>query len=41
MTKQQAIGSLKKILGNWNVWLHHQETLCQAIEVLLEDVKDG
>ena len=40
MTKQQAVEYLRNILTNWTTWRHHHETLCQAIETLLEDVKD-
>jgi hypothetical protein len=40
MTKQQAVEYLKKILENWNVWRHHHETLCQAIETLLGEVEE-
>ena len=40
MTKQQAVEYLRNILTNWSTWRHHHETLCQAIETLLEDVKD-
>ena len=40
MTKQQAVEYLRKILENWTTWRHHHEMLCQAIEVLLEGVKD-
>lgn len=39
MTKQQAIDYLEKILENWITWRDHHETLCQAIEILLEEVK--
>ncbi len=40
MDKQQAIDYLEKVLDNWNTWRDHHETLCQAIEVLLEAVRD-
>ena len=40
MTKQQAVEYLKNILSNWNIWRHHHETLCQAIETVLEEVED-
>ena len=41
MTKNQAIEYLGKVLENWNTWRVHHEPLCQAIEVLLEEVKDA
>ena len=37
---QKAIDYLEYILENWNTWRNHHETLCQAIETLLEVVKD-
>ena len=40
MTKQQAIEYLEQVLENWNNWRVHHEPLCQAIEVLLEVIKD-
>ena len=40
MTKQEAIEYLEKVLTEWNIWREHHETLCQAIEVLLEEVKE-
>lgn len=40
MDKQQAIEYLEKVLDNWPTWREHHEQLCQAIEVLLEEVKD-
>lgn len=40
MTKQEAIEYLEYVLENWTTWRTHHETLCQAIEVLLEVVKD-
>ena len=39
MTKQEAIEYLEYILDNWNTWREHHEPLCQAVEVLLEEVK--
>ena len=40
MTKQQSVEYLKKVLENWGTWRVHHEQLCQAIEVLLEAVKN-
>ena len=40
MTKSEAIEYLEYVLENWNAWATHHETLCQAIETLLEVVKD-
>lgn len=40
MTKQEAIDYLEHVLEDWNDWRKHHETLCNAIEILLEDVKD-
>ena len=40
MDKQQAIDYLEHILEDWGTWRDHHERLCQAIEVLLEEVKD-
>ena len=40
MTKQEAIEYLEYVLDTWNVWRDHHETLCQAIEILLEEVKE-
>lgn len=40
MTKQQAVEYLKKVIENWNTWRVHHEQLCQAIETVLEEVKD-
>lgn len=39
MTKQEAIEYLEYILENWTTWRDRHERLCQAIEVLLEEVK--
>jgi hypothetical protein len=36
----EAIEYLEYILENWTTWREHHETLCQAIEILLEEVKD-
>lgn len=36
---QAAIDYLEYVLENWTNWRVHHETLCQAIEVLLEVVK--
>ena len=40
MTKQQAIEYLEKVVENWNTWRRHHEPLCNAIEILLEEVKN-
>ena len=40
MTKQKAIEYLEKVIQNWNTWRVHHEPLCQAIETLLEVVKN-
>ena len=40
MTKQKAIEYLEKVIQNWNTWRVHHEPLCQAIETLLEEVKN-
>ena len=40
MTKQEAIKYLEHVLEEWGTWRVHHEPLCQAIEVLLEEVKD-
>lgn len=40
MTKQEAIEYLEKVLENWITWRTHHERLCQAIEILLEEVKE-
>ena len=40
MEKQEAIEYLEHILEDWGTWRTHHETLCQAIETLLEVVKD-
>ena len=40
MTKQQAIEYLEQVLENWNNWRVHHEPLCQAIEILLEEIKE-
>lgn len=40
MDKQQAIDYLEYVLENWITWREHHETLCQAIEVLLEEITD-
>ena len=36
----KATDYLKYILENWHTWRSHHEPLCQAIETLLEVVKD-
>ena len=36
---QSAISYLEYVLENWNTWREHHETLCNAIEVLLEVIK--
>jgi hypothetical protein len=40
MTKHEAIEYLEHILEDWTTWREHHEMLCQAIETLLEEVKD-
>jgi len=40
MTKQEATEYLENVLENWGTWRGHHEQLCQAIETLLEVVKD-
>lgn len=40
MNKQEAIEYLEKVLENWITWREHHETLCQAIEILLGEVKN-
>ena len=37
---QSAISYLEHVLEDWGTWRTHHETLCQAIETLLEVVKD-
>lgn len=39
MDKQEAIEYLEHILEDWITWRDHHERLCQAIEILLEEVK--
>ncbi len=39
MTKEQSIEYLEKVLENWGTWRTHHEQLCQAIEILLEEIK--
>ena len=38
---QKAVNYLEYILENWTTWRTHHEQLCQAIETLLEVVKNG
>jgi hypothetical protein len=38
---QKAIEYLEHILEDWGTWRTHHETLCKAIETLLEVIKDG
>ena len=40
MTKQEAIDYLEQVLSNWNNWHNHHKNLIEAIEVLLEAIKD-
>ena len=40
MTKSEAIEYLEKILENWTNWHCHHKKLIDAIEILLEEVKD-
>lgn len=40
MTKSEAIEYLEHVLEDWTTWREHHEMLCQAIETLLEEVKD-
>lgn len=40
MTKQKAKEYLENVLENWTTWRVHHEQLCQAIEALLEEMKD-
>ena len=41
MTKQDAIDYLEQVLENWNSWQEHHHKLVSALEVLLEELKDG
>ena len=36
----KSVAYLEKVLENWGTWREHHEVLCQAIETLLEVVKD-
>jgi hypothetical protein len=40
MTKQEAIEYLEHILETWSAWENHHKKLCDAIGIVLEDVKD-
>lgn len=40
MTKQQAIDYLEYVLENWNEFCKWHQPLVNAIEILLEEVKD-
>ena len=40
MTKSEAKEYLKQVLENWNNWHSHHKKLIDAIEVLLEEIKD-
>ncbi len=40
MTKSEAIEYLENILENWTNWHCHHKKLIDAIEILLEEVKD-
>lgn len=40
MDKHEAIEYLEYILENWNTWATHHEKLCQAIEILLEEIEN-
>ena len=40
MTKQEAIEYLEKVLDNWAAWQDHHHKLVDAIEILLEVVKN-
>lgn len=40
MTKHEAIEYLEYVLENWNNWENHHKKLCEAIEILLGEVKD-
>ena len=37
---QEATEYLEMVLENWVTWRTHHEQLCQAIEILLEEVKE-
>lgn len=37
---QKAVDYFEHILDDWGTWRTHHETLCKAIEILLEAVKD-
>ena len=37
---REAIEYLEGVLENWGSWKCHHEKLCQAIEVLLEEIRD-
>ena len=41
MTKQEAIEYLEHILETWSSWEGHHKKLCEAIEIVLEEVKNG
>jgi hypothetical protein len=38
MTKSEAIEYLEYILENWNTWESHHKKLCEALEILLEEL---
>ena len=40
MTKYEAVEYLEKVLENWNNCENHHKRLCEAIETLLEEVKN-
>jgi hypothetical protein len=40
MNKKEAIEYLEHILETWSAWENHHKKLCDAIEIVLEDVKD-
>jgi hypothetical protein len=40
MTKHEAIEYLEQVRNNWTNWHCHHKKLIDAIEILLEEVKD-
>ncbi len=40
MTKSEAIEYLEHVLENWSSWHDHHKKLVDALESLLEEVKD-